>query len=74
MAARFAAMPRKTAPAKDVPDADSSDAQWITPKLVGEVRYSDWTRTGKLRHPSWRGWRPDKTPADVRREAPAAAD
>ncbi|HNF06121.1 MAG TPA: hypothetical protein PL146_12100 [Mycobacterium sp.] len=35
---------------------------------MGEVRYGEWTGDGHLRHPSWRGLRPDKAPADVVRE------
>lgn len=45
-----------------VPRADQRDATWVTPKLVGEVIYKGMTPTGKLRHASWRGLRPDKDP------------
>ena len=48
-----------------MPAADASDAHWVSPRLVGEVTYGEWTGSGKLRHPVWRGWRLDKTPADV---------
>jgi bifunctional non-homologous end joining protein LigD len=47
---------------------DRDNARYVAPRLVGEVRYGEWTRDGRLRHPSWRGVRPDKEPADVRRE------
>ncbi len=59
------ALPRKTSPFDDVPAADASDAHWVSARLVGEVTYGEWTSAGKLRHPVWRGWRLDKTPADV---------
>jgi bifunctional non-homologous end joining protein LigD len=42
---------------------------WVSPKLVGEVRFSEWTPDGHLRHPVWRGLRPDKSTGDVRRES-----
>ncbi|WP_341394590.1 ATP-dependent DNA ligase [Arthrobacter sp. G119Y2] len=61
---------RKTPPLNDVPAADASDAQWVRPVLVGEVTYSERTSTGKLRHPAWRGLRPDKKPSDVVMEVP----
>ncbi len=61
---------RKTSPFIDVPRIDAKDARWITPSLVGEVRYGEFTHDQRLRHPSWRGWRPDKTPDEVRMEAP----
>ncbi len=48
-----------------LPRADSVDAHWIEPVLVGEVAYSEVTRDGRLRHPVWRGLRPDKDVADV---------
>ncbi|QYF88724.1 ATP-dependent DNA ligase [Arthrobacter sp. PAMC25284] len=59
------AIPRKTSPFVEVPDTDASDAHWVSARLVGEVSYGDWTGSGKLRHPVWRGWRLDKKPADV---------
>ncbi|MFD5179359.1 non-homologous end-joining DNA ligase [Nocardia sp. NPDC058379] len=33
---------------------------WVQPRLVGEVAFTEWTGDGRLRHPSWRGLRPDK--------------
>jgi bifunctional non-homologous end joining protein LigD len=51
-----------------VPKADATGAIWVRPLLVGEVELTEWTRDGRLRHPVWRGWRPDKEPADVRRD------
>ncbi|RAN76752.1 ATP-dependent DNA ligase [Bacillus sp. SRB_336] len=59
---------RKTTPLAGVPKADSGDAHWVTPKLVGEVAYTEWTGSGRLRHPVWRGWRLDKDASDVARE------
>ena len=59
------ALPRKTSPFSDVPAADAADAHWVSPRLVGEVTYGEWTGGGKLRHPVWRGWRLDKEPGDV---------
>ncbi|WP_246527770.1 ATP-dependent DNA ligase [Pseudarthrobacter albicanus] len=59
------ALGRKTSPFKEVPAEDASDAHWVSARLVGEVSYGEWTGSGKLRHPVWRGWRLDKTPADV---------
>lgn len=62
---RLDALPRKTPPFDDVPAADASDAHWVSARLVGEVTYGEWTGSGKLRHPVWRGWRLDKKPEDV---------
>jgi bifunctional non-homologous end joining protein LigD len=51
-----------------VPPADARDAHWVDPIFVGEVEFAEWTSTGRLRQPAWRGWRPDKNPGDVRIE------
>jgi bifunctional non-homologous end joining protein LigD len=64
----FRAAERTTSPLVDVPAADARDAHWITPSRVAEVSFAEWTPTGRLRQPSWRGWRPDKSPDDVVRE------
>ncbi|MFD2341555.1 ATP-dependent DNA ligase [Clavibacter tessellarius] len=65
---RFRPLARKTSPFADVPAADARDARWITPRLVGEVEFAEWTSTGRLRQASWRGWRHDKSPDEVVRE------
>jgi bifunctional non-homologous end joining protein LigD len=48
--------------------AEARDARWVSPTLVGEVAFAEWTHDGHLRHPSWRGLRPDKSAGDVRVE------
>ncbi len=45
-------------------------AIWVTPKLVGEVAFSEWTDDGLIRHPSFQGLREDKKAQDVVREEP----
>jgi bifunctional non-homologous end joining protein LigD len=45
---------------------------WVEPRLVCEVRFSDWTKGGGIRHPTFLGLRSDKRPEDCRREAPLA--
>lgn len=64
----LAAMEVPEPPVYDNPPEDLKDTRWVRPELVGEVTYGNWTRDGVLRHASWRGWRPDKSPADVRIE------
>ncbi|WP_018658174.1 non-homologous end-joining DNA ligase [Actinomadura flavalba] len=53
-----------------VPPDVARDAQWVEPRLVGDVAYSALTRDGRLRFPSWRGLRDDKEPHEVTREQP----
>ena len=59
---------RKTPPADDVPATGRKDAQWVRADLVGEVQYTELTDDGRLRHPVWRGLRPEKTADEVRWE------
>lgn len=48
------------------------DAHWVKPRLVAQVRFTEWTSDGKLRHPSFQGLRLDKTPMETVREKPAS--
>ncbi len=43
-------------------------ATWVIPKLVAEIEFSEWTKEGRLRHPSFCGLRVDKKSKDVRKE------
>lgn len=58
------AMPFATKPK----DPGLRDAHWAKPKLVAEVEFTEWTADGSVRHPSFKGLRADKKPADVIRE------
>lgn len=49
----------------------SRGVHWVTPKLVGQVAFTEWTDDGQLRHPRFQGLRDDKEPRDVIREVPA---
>jgi len=48
-----------------VPARHARGARWVKPQLVGEVAFTEWTGDGVMRHPSWRGLRPDKEPGDA---------
>lgn len=38
---------------------------WIKPKLVCQVKFTEWTPDGSLRHPVYMGLRVDKKPSEV---------
>ena len=68
--ADLAPLARDTAPfATTVPREHARTARWVEQRVVGEVAFSEWTREGRLRHPAWRGLRPDKSADDVVRES-----
>ncbi len=49
---------------------DAKGAHWVEPKLVAEIRFSEWTKEGILRQPSFQGLRTDKPANAVGRERP----
>jgi len=66
---RLSQLERKTSPfADDGPD--SKNIHWVTPKLVAEFGFTEWTDKHRLRHPRYIGLRDDKKAKDVRREKP----
>ncbi|MBA2628161.1 MAG: ATP-dependent DNA ligase [Gemmatimonadales bacterium] len=50
----------------------AADVHWVTPALVAQVGFTEWTPGGLLRHPRFIAIRHDKAAADVKREQPAA--
>jgi bifunctional non-homologous end joining protein LigD len=63
---------RKTSPFVKMPKSNSP-AHFVDPKLVAEIRFSEWTDEGYLRQPVFLGLRDDKAPRDVTRERETAA-
>jgi bifunctional non-homologous end joining protein LigD len=43
-------------------------AHWVRPDVVAQVRFTEWTADGKLRHPVYLGLRDDKKASEVSRE------
>jgi bifunctional non-homologous end joining protein LigD len=70
LAKRFKPLEQSKSSFVEVPAIERKDAVWLKPTLVCEVTYTDWTRDGRLRHPSFQGLREDKRAADVRRDIP----
>ncbi|WP_300568494.1 DNA ligase D [Flavobacterium sp.] len=53
-----------TSPIKEkIPIHDT--IQWMKPKFVCQVRFTEWTQDKRLRHPIFLGLRKDKTPKEV---------
>ena len=47
---------------------DEAVTTWVEPELVAEVKFTEWTTGGEMRHPAYLGLRKDKRPEDVVRE------
>ena len=65
LSSKLTRIERKTPAVHDVPADVARRAHWVRPELVGEVTYGEMTPDGRLRHPVWKGLRPDKSPADL---------
>jgi ATP-dependent DNA ligase len=48
--------------------AKMADCRWLTPVLVGQFEFLEWTGEHHLRHTKFIGLREDKQARDVRRE------
>jgi bifunctional non-homologous end joining protein LigD len=47
---------------------DGAVTTWVKPSLVAEVKFTEWTSKGEMRHPVYLGLRMDKQAKDVVRE------
>jgi bifunctional non-homologous end joining protein LigD len=74
LAKRFKPLERRASPFVEVPAIERKDAVWLKPTLVCEVIYTEWTRDGRLRHPSLQGLREDKPADQVRRNEPSGQE
>ena len=52
----------------------NTPAHWVKPRLVAQVRFTEWTRDGLMRHPAFLGLRVDKDPKTCVREVALDAD
>ncbi len=58
---------RPTSPFSPAPKL--KEVHWLEPDLVANVRFTEWTKAGQIRHPAYLGLRDDKDPREVVREA-----
>jgi bifunctional non-homologous end joining protein LigD len=47
------------------PIKSNEPAHWVRPDLIAQVKFTEWTDDGKLRHPVYLGLRDDKAAKDV---------
>jgi bifunctional non-homologous end joining protein LigD len=71
---RLEPLVRESSPFEESPrGAAASTTHWTEPEVVVQIRYTEITRDGRLRHPSFTGLREDKSASDVRLELPVAS-
>ena len=64
---RLTALETSECPFRERPKTNERP-HWVRPTLVAQIKFTEWTADGKLRHPVYLGLRDDKKPQDVRRE------
>jgi len=63
---RLDRLSRNTCPLSTPPPRrEGKDARWVTPRMVAEITFTQWTEDGRLRHPSFQGLREDKRAEEV---------
>jgi bifunctional non-homologous end joining protein LigD len=69
----FADLPEKSGGrwAQSLTPAEMKRCSWVEPEIVCEVKFTEWTRDGKLRHPVFIGIREDKEARSVIHERPS---
>jgi bifunctional non-homologous end joining protein LigD len=67
--AKLEPLVQETCPFKTKPKTNAP-VQWVQPRLVCEVSFSDWTADGQMRMPIFVGLREDTDALSVRREEP----
>lgn len=74
LAEKFRDLTRADAPFLSAPAPRPHETiAWVEPRLVAEVRFSEWTGENLLRQASLLGLREDKEPKDIKRELESAA-
>jgi bifunctional non-homologous end joining protein LigD len=69
---RLKRIERKASPFEPLPHTNEP-AHWVKPELVVEIKFTEWTGDGKLRHPVFIGTRDDKSPREVTHEPESLA-
>ena len=64
----FKTIPEYNKPSRFRPNPPKAEVTWVKPQLVAEISYRSLTDNGSLRHPSFRGLRPDKEAKQIVRE------
>lgn len=67
LGAALARRARRTSPFTGGAPPRERGAHWVSPTLVAQIGFSEWTHDDRLRHPRFLGLRDDKSPRSIRR-------
>lgn len=71
LASKFETITRADPPFKSPPSPKTNEKiTWLEPKLVAEIKFSEWTKDNLLRQASFKGLRTDKNPKEIQLEKP----
>lgn len=65
---KFVKIERKDSPFIKSEFLPRAHVHWLTPKILAEIQFTERTRDGLLRHPSFQGIRLDKTIEDLKKD------
>jgi bifunctional non-homologous end joining protein LigD len=68
LGARLRELGRDESPFADPGSIRERAVTWVSPELVGQIGFAEWTSSGRLRHPRFLGLRDDKAAREVVRE------
>lgn len=52
----------------DQGEPETKAVHFVSPEMVCEIAFTEWTKDDRLRHPRFKGLRRDKSPEDVHKE------
>ena len=65
---RFQDLITEKMPFQKKPALKGRKPTWLSPELVCEIKFAEWTKSGNMRHPSFKGLRFDKGPSEIDKE------
>jgi len=66
--AKFKSLQIENSPFQNKINLKGRKPNWIKPELICEVKFSEWTKSGVMRHPIYKGLRNDKNLDEISKE------
>lgn len=65
---KFEPLERQTSPFSEKINLRGREPNWMIPELIAEVTFSEWTSSGRLRHPVFKALRTDKEAREIKKQ------